>query len=112
MRPCTAGASLRRQWCVSAPASLLRRRVLALAVEIRNNDLEDVPASRPLKARHTGWGGELGRRDSCDPFVLVHCPFGSLQQFVDAHGAPWIEVRDTHAQRQRSQITAVRRPPP
>src|SRR3984893_6657164 len=80
----------------------------APAVEIRKTTSKACPASRPLKARHTGWGGLLGRRDSSYSFVLIHCLFGTRQQFVDPHGTPWIEVCDSHAQRQRGKITAVR----
>ena len=44
--------------------------------------------------------------------MLVHRLFGTFQQFVDAHGAPRIEVRDSRVQRQRGKIAAARRPVP
>src|SRR6202163_2901652 len=133
-RPCGGGgASLHRLPC-APPARP------APAVEIRKNDLEGVeaynlrtlresdtvavlgsaqpsssssslrPRLEAVKSASNREGGLLGRRDSSHSFVLIHCLFGTLQQFVDPHGTPWIEVCDSHAQRQRGKITAVRWP--
>src|SRR6266853_2598395 len=82
----------------------------APAVEIRKNDLEGVLRLEAVKSASCRVGGLLGRRDSSYSFVLIHCLFGTLQQFVDLHGMPWIEVCDSRAQRQRGKITAVRWP--
>ena len=110
------GSSLYRRF-------LAHRRVRAPAVEIRKNDLENVgtalqaratalgsvqPLARPsnqllqrfeaVKNASGRVGGQLGRRDLGNPFVLVHRLFGALQQLVDSDGPLRIEVCDTDAQ--------------
>jgi len=86
VRPCTASARVPAAVVRPCTGFLAPPAPPAPAVESRKNDLEGVLRLEAVKSASYRVGDLLGRRDSSYSFVLIHCLFGTRQQFVDPTG--------------------------